>query len=71
MYDLVASILIFALAMAAMAIGVIFGDRRLKGSCGGLNNLKKLLGVSPCVACKERGPDCPLRRHEKLPPAQE
>jgi len=27
--------LIFALAMAAMAVGVIFSDRRLKGSCGG------------------------------------
>jgi len=27
--------LIFGLAMAAMAVGVIFSDRRLKGSCGG------------------------------------
>jgi len=27
--------LIFAIAMAAMAVGVIFSNRTLKGSCGG------------------------------------
>jgi hypothetical protein len=27
--------LIFGLAMAAMAVGVIFSNRTLKGSCGG------------------------------------
>ena len=27
--------LIFGLAMAAMAVGVIFSNRRLQGSCGG------------------------------------
>ncbi len=30
-----ATALIFALAMAAMAVGVIFSNRRLQGSCGG------------------------------------
>ncbi len=35
MQTLVATTLIFGLAMAAMAVGVIFSDRRLQGSCGG------------------------------------
>ena len=61
MIELLAAIVIFAIAIAAMSIGVILGDRRLKGSCGGLNNLKKLLGVTPCAGCTQRGPDCPLR----------
>ncbi len=30
-----ATALIFGIAMAAMAIGVIFSNRTLKGSCGG------------------------------------
>ena len=30
-----ATALIFGLVMVAMAVGVIFSDRRLKGSCGG------------------------------------
>lgn len=30
-----ATALVFGLAMAAMAVGVIFSNRQLKGSCGG------------------------------------
>ncbi|MHC4444008.1 MAG: (Na+)-NQR maturation NqrM [Planctomycetota bacterium] len=32
---IMATIVIFAAAMAAMAVGVIFKRRRLRGSCGG------------------------------------
>jgi hypothetical protein len=35
MQTLIATAVIFGLAMAAMAVGVIFSDRRLQGSCGG------------------------------------
>lgn len=35
MQTFLATALIFGLAVAAMAVGVIFSDRRLKGSCGG------------------------------------
>ena len=35
MQTFVATALIFGIAMTAMAIGVIFSDRTLKGSCGG------------------------------------
>ncbi len=35
MQTFIATALIFGVAMTAMAIGVIFSDRTLKGSCGG------------------------------------
>ncbi|MEM9173646.1 MAG: DUF539 domain-containing protein [Myxococcota bacterium] len=35
MQTLLATIVFFGLAMAAMAVGVIFSNRELKGSCGG------------------------------------
>ena len=35
MQTFIATALIFGLAMTAMAIGVIFSNRTLKGSCGG------------------------------------
>lgn len=71
MFELLATLAIFAIAISAMAIGVIFGDRRLKGSCGGLNNLRKLLGETPCAGCTESGPDCPLRKLGKAPESGE
>lgn len=31
--------LLFATAIAAMSVGVMFGRRRIEGSCGGLNRV--------------------------------
>ncbi|WP_116131881.1 (Na+)-NQR maturation NqrM [Tropicimonas sp. IMCC34043] len=58
------SFLILAVAMAAMAVGVMLvGQRmRIKGSCGGLN---AIAGADKCVVCKKDvDPDSPL--HERL-----
>ena len=44
--------LIFGLAMAAMAVGVIFSNRTLKGSCGGT-------GLD-CTCSDEARRDCAL-----------
>lgn len=35
MQTILAAVLLFALVMAAMAVGVIFSNRQLQGSCGG------------------------------------
>lgn len=50
--------IIFALVMTGMAIGVIISNRRLKGSCGGLANLKDEQGNSICEACTNPSPEC-------------
>ena len=52
MQTFLATALIFGLAMTAMAVGVIFSDRRLKGSCGGTGR--------DCSCSDEVRQDCAL-----------
>ena len=47
--------LVFGVAMAAMAVGVIFSDRRLKGSCGGTGQA--------CHCSDETRKECALAEH--------
>lgn len=61
MTEFVASLIVIGIVLFAMSIGAIFGNRRIKGSCGGLNNLKKLLGLTPCAGCSDPAPDRTLR----------
>ena len=49
---------VFAVALTGMAIGVIVSNRRLKGSCGGLANLKDSKGNTICDACTNPSPEC-------------
>lgn len=49
------TLIVFAVAIALMSVGVMFGGRSLKGSCGGPN------ASCPCSdaekkACANRGP---------------
>ncbi len=44
------SFLIFLLAMAGLALGLIFGHAPLRGSCGGLSCVKD----ADCAACPKR-----------------
>lgn len=44
--------LVFILFVAAMAVGVIFSNKKLKGSCGGLNNVDGLEG--DCLLCSNK-----------------
>ena len=45
---LIAAFISFALVMVAMAVGVIFSDRRIKGSCGGLSSMSDRYGQPMC-----------------------
>lgn len=49
---------VFCVAAAAMAVGVVIGNRRIKGSCGGLNNFRDSVGNPICDACNEPSPEC-------------
>lgn len=42
----------FLLFVVAMAVGVIFSNRKIKGSCGGLNNVDGLEGE--CLLCSNK-----------------
>jgi len=42
----------FLFFVAAMAVGVIFSNKRIKGSCGGLNNVDGLEG--DCLLCNKK-----------------
>ena len=47
--------IIIALAILGLAIGVVLSDRRLKGSCGGLNTIQGLEGSCGCEKpCEKR-----------------
>lgn len=50
MYLFFITFVAFVLVMIAMAVGVIVGNRSIKGSCGGLNDLDGLSGA--CDICE-------------------
>jgi len=52
------AILVFGGAIAAMAVGVMLGRRRLRGTCGGLANFKDSQGRPMCDACHDPSPTC-------------
>ncbi|MBL4743800.1 MAG: (Na+)-NQR maturation NqrM [Cycloclasticus sp.] len=43
---------VFMLVVAVMAVGVIFSNRKVKGSCGGINNVDGLEGE--CTLCSNK-----------------
>jgi hypothetical protein len=56
---------VFLGAVASLAIGVLFGERRIQGSCGGLATIP---GVeSDCGGiCRSKGvSECPRRRRRQ------
>ena len=55
---LIATAVAFALAITAMAIGVMLSGKRLRGSCGGLASLRDAEGRPMCEACSNPSPEC-------------
>jgi len=49
---------LFAAVMVGMAVGVILSNRRIKGSCGGLANMRDSQGQTICDGCSTPSPDC-------------
>ena len=47
---------VFLLVVAGMAVGVIFSNRRITGSCGGLSAIQ---GVDKCGVCGRDLSDAP------------
>ena len=66
----IAAFLAFGLVMAAMAVGVIFGTRQIKGSCGGLNSLASKVGL-PLCECGGDPKECKMIRVEEPPEKKE
>ncbi len=54
MQTFIATLLIFAIMAAAMAIGVIFSNRSLQGSCGGTG--------ADCTCTDEKQRECARKR---------
>lgn len=49
---------VFAIVIAGMAVGVMFGRRSISGSCGGLANKTDEQGNSSCSLCSNPGEAC-------------
>lgn len=49
---------VLLIAVAIMSVGVIFGNRCISGSCGGLANLRGEDGRSICEACAAPREEC-------------
>lgn len=59
---------ILLLIMLGMSLGVILMNKRIKGSCGGLN---ALADADKCLVCsKEIDPNSPLRDRLRCPRAR-
>ncbi len=61
----------FALALVGMSLGVIFSDRRIRGSCGGLSHLRDKHGKKmACDACPSGGRNCGNHDHDHDHPCE-
>lgn len=69
---IIGAIVIFGLAIAGMAIGVIISNRQLKGSCGGLSAMSGQGDSSPCSLCSKPATACPKKQEleNEVPPAE-
>ena len=61
MFEFFAALIVFALAVLAMSIRFLVSGRHFKRRCGGMTNLKKLIGVTSCNLCMQNTPDCQRR----------
>ena len=58
METFLSALVVFTLVISAMAVGVILGNRAIKGSCGGLGALRDELGQPMCECGAGEGDSC-------------
>ena len=63
------ALVVFAVVIAGMAVGVILGNRRITGSCGGLANLQAADGEPMCECGARPGDSCGTGREGRFDPA--
>lgn len=54
----VGSLIVFALVIVSMAVGAIFNNKPVQGSCGGLANMTNEDGESSCAICSKPTSEC-------------
>lgn len=62
--EFVAAFVIFGLAVLGMSVGVLFSDRKLQGSCGGVAGDGTTLG--DCLCEKKKKNLCPSEEGNEL-----
>ena len=68
MSTFILAFVLLMLIVLGMSLGVIFMNKRIKGSCGGLNAISD---ADRCMVCsKEIDPDSPLRDRLQCPRAR-
>ena len=66
---LIAAFVVCAIVMLGMAVGVIFGNIRIKGTCGGLGAMRDDLGRPMCECGAREGEVCGRAIEEDRPRA--
>lgn len=56
--------IVFATAIAGMAVGVILSNRRLRGTCGGLSGMTDENGEISCQICSTPSTSCQGDPHQ-------
>ncbi len=65
MTEFIAILILIALVILGVSIGLIYGGRRLKDSCRGINNRRKFIGFTASDACSQHSPSV-MQRKQRL-----
>lgn len=65
-----AAVCVFGLMIVAMAVGAIFNNKPVTGSCGGLANVTNEDGETTCGVCSKPVTDCVERENDETSPSK-